>query len=159
MAEKLDKADFAILAALQAEGRLPNVDLAERVALSPSPCLRRVRQLEEMGVIEGYRAVLNRAALGLNLTVFVEIKVGQHSRKNAAALQTALIAIPEVIACHMVSGTFDFMVEIVTPDLKSYEHLLSETLLTLPMVASIRSNFSLRAVKTAAPLPLAVPAS
>jgi Lrp/AsnC family leucine-responsive transcriptional regulator len=150
----LDDADRRILGALQEDGRLANVDLAERIALSPSPCLRRVKRLEEAGVVRGYRALLDREMLGLGLTVFVDIKVGRHSRENAAALQQALAAMPEVVACHMVSGTADFLAEIVVADLGAYQALLTERLLTLPMVAGIRSNFSLRRIKSDGPLPL-----
>ena len=99
----LDRTDLLILAALQGEGRLTNVELAERVALSPSPCLRRIKRLETASVIRGYRAVLDREAVGLDLTVFVEIKVERHTRENARALQDALAALPEVVSCHMVS--------------------------------------------------------
>jgi len=98
--------------------------------------------------------VLDRESVRLGLTVFVDIKVEKHSRDNAAALQEALAAMPEVVACHMVSGTADFIVEIVVPDLKAYERLLTEALLTLPMVGDIRSNFALSRVKSDAPLPL-----
>lgn len=153
----LDPTDLRILAALQRDGRLSNVDLAERINLSPSPCLRRTRQLEENGVIRGYRAELDRGRIGLGLTVFVAIKVGHHSRENARQLTEALAAIPEVIACHMVSGEADFLAEVVVPDLTHYERLLTESLLTLPMVVDVRSNFALRTVKTGAPLPLPPP--
>ena len=153
----VDSTDLRILAALQGEGRLTNVELAERVALSPSPCLRRVKRLEAAGVVRGYRAVLDREAVGLGLTVFVEIKVERHSRENAQALQDALAAMPEVISCHMVSGTADFLAEVVVADLRAYEALLTERLLTLPMVADIRSNVSLRRIKSDAPLPLPRP--
>lgn len=150
----LDSTDRRILAALQGDGRLTNVDLAQRVALSPSPCLRRVKRLEAAGVVQGYRAVLDREAVGLGLTVFVEIKVERHSRENAQTLQDALAAMPEVVSCHMVSGTADFLVEIVVADLRAYEVLLTNRLLTLPMVADIRSNVSLRRIKSDVPLPL-----
>lgn len=153
----LDRTDVAILRALQEEGRLANVDLAERVNLSPSPCLRRTRRLEEDGVIRGYRADLDRAKLGLGLTVFVEIKVGHHTRDNADALARALTAIPEVVSCFMVSGDADFLAEVVVPDLAAYERLLSDTLLTLPMVTDIRSNFALRTLKTGGPLAIPPP--
>ncbi len=150
----LDTIDLKILAALQENGRLTNADLADRVALSASPCLRRVRALEAEGIIRGYRAILDREAVGLSLTVFVEIKVERHSRENAAALHQALAALPEVLSCHMVSGAADFLAEIVVSDLAAYERLLTERLLTLPMVGEIRSNFALRRVKAEAPLPL-----
>ncbi|MBB3021000.1 Lrp/AsnC family leucine-responsive transcriptional regulator [Microvirga lupini] len=150
----LDGIDLRILNALQSDGRLTNQELADQVGLSPSPCLRRVRRLERDGFIRTYRAVLDREAVGLGLTVFVEIKVEKHSRDNAQALQEALLGMPEVVACHMVSGTADFMAEIVVPNLKSYERLLTEKLLTLPMIGDIRSNFALTRVKSDAALPL-----
>lgn len=150
----LDSTDLRILAALQGEGRLTNVELAERVALSPSPCLRRVKRLEAAGVVRGYRAVQDREAVGLGLTVFVEIKVERHSRENAQVLQDALAAMPEIVSCHMVSGTADFVAEVVVADLRAYEALLTEHLLVLPMVADIHSNVSLRRAKSDAPLPL-----
>jgi len=153
----LDRTDLRILAALQGEGRLTNVELAARVALSPSPCLRRVKRLEAAGVVQGYRAVLDRGAVGLGLIVFVEIKVERHSRENAQVLQNALAAMPEVVSCHMVSGTADFLAEVVVADLRAYETLLTERLLVLPMVADIRSNMSLRRVKSEALLPLPDP--
>lgn len=152
MAEVFDAIDRKILKALQADGRLSNVDLAERVGLSPSPCLRRVKRLEEAGAIVAYRAVLDRAAVGGDLTVFVEIRVERHSRDNADELQAALVGMPEVVACHMVSGAADFLAEIVVPDLQAYEALLSERILRLPMIADVRSNFSLRRIKSDGPL-------
>lgn len=150
----LDEFDRRILATLQADGRLSNVELAERVGLSPSPCLRRVRRLEQAGFIRGYRAVLDRDRVGLGITVFVEIKVEKHFIENANAVQDALAAIPEMIAVHMVSGEADWLAEVVVPDLKAYERLLSDRLLPLPMVKDIRSNFAIRTNKTDASLPL-----
>ncbi len=145
----LDAIDLRILNALQADARLTNQELADRIGLSPSPCLRRVRRLERDGFIRTYRAVLDRESVGLGLTVFVDIKVEKHSRENAAALQEALAAMPEVVACHMVSGSADFIAEIVVSNLKAYERLL-----TLPMIGDIRSNFALARVKSDAALPL-----
>ncbi|PWB61028.1 MAG: AsnC family transcriptional regulator [Bradyrhizobiaceae bacterium] len=150
----LDAIDHRILAALQADGRRTNVDVADLAGLSPSPCLRRVKRLEADGVIRAYRAVLDRAAVGLGLTVFVEIKVARHTKENARILHETLAAMPEVVSCHMVSGVADFVAEIVVPDLESYERLLTERLLALPMVADVRSNFALRRIKADAPLPL-----
>ena len=149
-----DRIDQRILATLQADGRLSNVDLAERVGLSPSPCLRRVKQLEDAGMIDGYRAILNRKAVGLGLTVFVELKVGKHSRDNAAMLQEALAAIPEVVSCHMVSGASDFLAEVVVPDLEAYERLMTDKILTLETIEDVRSNFAIRTIKSNGPLPL-----
>jgi Lrp/AsnC family transcriptional regulator, leucine-responsive regulatory protein len=151
---ELDAIDLRILDALQSDGRLTNQELADHVGLSPSPCLRRVRRLEKDGFIRTYRAVLDRNSVGLELTVFADIKLEKHSRENAEALQDALSAMPEVVACHMVSGTADFIAEIVVPDLKTYERFLTERLLTLPMIGDIRSNFSLTRVKSDGALPL-----
>jgi Lrp/AsnC family leucine-responsive transcriptional regulator len=153
---ELDDIDRRILNALQHNARLTNVQLAELVGLSPSPCLRRVKRLEAEGTILSYRTVLDRSALGLEMTIFVELKVDRHSRANADTLQNALAALPEVVACHMVSGAADFLIEIVVGNLAGYERLLSEHLLVLPMVTDIRSNFSLRRIKSDAPLPLSL---
>jgi Lrp/AsnC family leucine-responsive transcriptional regulator len=155
----LDAIDVKILAALQANARLTNVELAEMVGLSPSPCLRRVNRLEREGIITAYRAVVDRGAAGLPLTVFVEIKVGRHSLDNADAVGAALSAIDNVVSVHMVSGAADFLAEIVVADLSQYERLLSERLLTLQTVADIRSNFSLRRIKSDSALPIGEAAS
>jgi Lrp/AsnC family leucine-responsive transcriptional regulator len=137
------------------EGRLSNVALAERVHLSPSPCLRRLKALEHDGVIDGYRAVLDREAVGLGLTAFVELKVEGHSDRLAEAIQEAVAKMPEVVACHIVSGAADFLLEVVVPDLRAYERFLLGTLLKLPSFADVRSNFAIRTVKAPGPLPLA----
>ena len=151
---RFDAIDRKILAALQADGRLTNVELAERVGLSPSPCLRRVRQLEDAGVVRGYHAVLDRKALGLGLTVFVGIKVERHRDLEATAFQEAVGRIAEVVACHLVSGEADFLLQVVVAYLAAYETLLLGTLLKLPGVADIRSNFAIRTVKDGSHLPL-----
>jgi Lrp/AsnC family leucine-responsive transcriptional regulator len=150
----LDSIDRRMLAILQREGRISNAALAERLHLSPSPCLRRLRALEREGVIAGYQAVLDRPRLGLGLTVFVELKVDGHSDQTAAAISKALTAAPEVISAHVVSGAADFRLEVVVADLAAYEHLLFETLLKLPHVSDVRSEFALRTVKAPGPLPL-----
>jgi Lrp/AsnC family leucine-responsive transcriptional regulator len=150
----LDRVDRRLLEILQREGRLSNAALAERVHLSPSPCLRRVKALEEDGVIEGYRAVVGRESVGLGLTVFVEIKVEGHSDRLAEEIEAAVNAMPEVVACHIVSGAADFLLEVVVPDLRAYERLLLGSLLKLPAVVDVRSNFAIRTVKAPAPLPL-----
>ncbi|MDC7785440.1 Lrp/AsnC family transcriptional regulator [Rhodoplanes sp. TEM] len=151
---RLDDIDRRILRVLQAEGRIPNSELAERVGLSATPCLRRVRALEEAGVITGYRADLDRTRIGLGLTVLVGVKVDGHRDENARAIQEALQAMPEVVSCHLVSGETDFLLQVVVPDLAAYERFLLGTLLKLPMVKDIRSNIVIRTVKENAPLPL-----
>ena len=150
----LDRIDRRMLEILQSEGRISNAALAERLHLSPSPCLRRLRALEHDGVIAGYRAVLDRPKLGLGLTVFVELKVDNHSDETARAIAEALVAAPEVVSAHIVSGPSDFRLEVAVADLADYEQLLFGTLLKLPNVSDVRSDFVLRTVKAPGPLPL-----
>lgn len=150
----VDTIDRRILAALQENGRCSNVDVAEAAGLSPSPCLRRVRILEESGIITGYHAALSRAGIGLGLTVFVSIKVERHHDEEAAAFRTAVHALPEVVSCHLVSGEADFLLQVVVPDLAAYQRFLLGVLLKLPGVKDIRSNFAIQTVKDNAPLPL-----
>jgi len=150
----LDALDSRILAALQEDGRLSNVELADRVGLSPSPCLRRVKRLEEEGYIAGYKAKVDRRRLGLGMTVFVGVKFDTHRDVNARAFQEAVQTFPEVVACHMVSGESDFLLEVVVADLAAYDAFLSRTLLKLPMVRDIRSNFAIRTVKSEGALPV-----
>lgn len=150
----LDAFDRRILHELQNDARLTNVELADRIGLSPSPCLRRVRILEEAGIIAGYRATLSRKNAGLGLTVFVGVKVERHHDEEAQAFQDAVRDVPEVLACYLVSGEHDFMLEVVVPDLEGYEQFLMGRLLRLPGVVDVRSNFAIRTVKSPASLPL-----
>jgi Lrp/AsnC family transcriptional regulator, leucine-responsive regulatory protein len=149
-----DKTDRAILTELQQRGRTANVDLAEAVRLSPSACLRRTKTLEESGLISGYRADLDRTRLGLGLTVFISLKVEQHSRAVSREIEDALTAIPAVVACHVVSGEADFLVEAVVPDLGSYEELLLDQVLAIGPVTDARSTFAIRTVLSRGALPL-----
>ncbi|MCA1940627.1 MAG: Lrp/AsnC family transcriptional regulator [Caenispirillum bisanense] len=151
---ELDAIDHRILRALQRDGRLSNVQLAEEVGLSPSPCLRRVRLLEEAGLIRGYHAALDRTGLGLGLTVFVGVKVERHREEEADAFRAAVRALPQVVSAHLVSGESDFLLEVVVPDLPAYERFLTGTLLRLPWVSDIRSNFAIQTVKAQGALPL-----
>lgn len=151
----MDAIDREILRQLQADGRLPNAALAERVHLSPSPCLRRLKRLEDGGTIRGYRAVVDRRQVGLDLTVFVEVKVGAHSEQRAREMEAAVQDVDEIVSAHIVAGLADFLLEVVVPDLAAYEKLMLETLLELPGVIDIKSNFAIRTVKEQAPLPVA----
>jgi Lrp/AsnC family leucine-responsive transcriptional regulator len=150
----LDAIDCRIVAALQADGRLTNLELAARVGLSPSPCLRRVKRLERDGYIETYRAMLQRNGLGLGLTVFVGVKIGGHANVEAEAFQEAVVAMAEVVACHLVSGEADYLLEVVVPDLEHYQRFLVGKLLILPIVREVRSNIAIQSLKAGAPLPL-----
>ncbi|WP_345644125.1 Lrp/AsnC family transcriptional regulator [Streptomyces tremellae] len=149
-----DRVDRAILDHLQRFGRTPNVDLAEAVGLSPSACLRRTKALEEAGLIAGYRAELDHERLGLGLTAFVALKVAGHSRAASRAVEEALTAIPAVVACHVVSGEADFLVEAVLPDLAAYERVLLDRILAIPHVVDAHSTFAIRSVLSRGPLPL-----
>ena len=149
-----DKTDRAILTLLQREGRIPNVELAERVSLSPSSALRRTKALEAAGLIAGYRAELDRQQLGLGLTVFISLRVEQHSRATSRVIEEALTAIPAVVACYVVSGEADFLVEAVVPDLGAYESLLLDNVLAIGAVSDARSTFAIRTVLARGPLPV-----
>jgi Lrp/AsnC family transcriptional regulator, leucine-responsive regulatory protein len=149
-----DRIDRAILDRLQQEGRIPNVELAEAVSLSPSSCLRRTKALEADGVIAGYRAELGRERLGLGLTVFISLRVAQHSRDTSRSIEDALLAIPAVVACHVISGEADFLVEAVVPNLAAYENLLLDQILAIAPVTDARSTFAIRTVLSRGPLPL-----
>ncbi|HJQ55514.1 MAG TPA: Lrp/AsnC family transcriptional regulator [Vineibacter sp.] len=151
----VDAIDCRIITALQQDGRLSNIDLAERVGLSPSPCLRRVKRLEREGYIEAYRAMLRRDRIGLGFTVFIGVKIDGHADERAEVLQDAVVAMPEVIACHMVSGESDYLLEVIVPDLEHYQRFLLGKLLNLPIIKEVRSNIAIQTLKAAAPLPLA----
>lgn len=133
---------------------MANVDLADAVGLSPSACLRRVKALEADGIIAGYHAEVSRARAGLGLTVFLGLRVASHSREASQQAEAALLAIPAVIACYLVSGSDDFLVEAVVPDLGRYEQLLLDQVLAVPGVTEARSTFAIRTALSRGPLPL-----
>jgi Lrp/AsnC family transcriptional regulator, leucine-responsive regulatory protein len=150
----MDATDRLILTQLQADGRVPNAALAERVHLSPSPCLRRLKRLEGDGTIRGYRAILDRRRIGLGLTVFIEVKVTSHSKRRADEFAGAVAGIDAIVGCYIVAGQADFLLEAAVPDLAAYERLLLEEILELPGVTDVRSNIVIRTIKDAGPLPL-----
>jgi Lrp/AsnC family leucine-responsive transcriptional regulator len=150
----LDAIDRRIVSELQADGRLSNVELADKIGLSPSPCLRRVKRLERDGYIEGYRAALRRDRIGLGFSVFLGVKLDGHANARALAFEKAVVEMPEVIACHLVSGEVDYFLEVVVPDLADYQRFLVGKLLNLPIVREVRSNIAIQTLKAAAPLPL-----
>ncbi len=149
-----DAIDRAILEHLQRDGRIANVDLADAVALSPSSCLRRTKALEAAGLISGYHAELDRERAGLGLTVFISLKVAQHSRETSRRIETALTAIPAVVACYVVAGEADFLVEAVVPSLGEYERLLLDRILAIEAVTDARSTFAIRTILRRGPLPV-----
>ncbi len=152
----LDDIDRRIVAALQVEGRLPMVELAERVGLSPTPCQRRVKRLEEEGVIGRYAALVSPQAMGLGLRALVQITLDDHSEKTVAAFEAAIRARPEVVACYAVTGDMDFQIHVFAPDLASFSEFAMKALLRMPGVKGTRSSFIMQAVKCDlawAPLP------
>lgn len=150
----LDAIDGRIVAELQRDGRLSNVELADRIGLSPSPCLRRVKRLERDEYIEGYRAALRRECVGLGFSVFLGVKIDGHTNERALVFEKAVVGMPEVIACHLVSGESDYFLEVVVPDLGAYQRFLVGKLLDLPIVREVRSNIAIQTLKAGAPLPL-----
>jgi len=142
----LDAIDRAILQNLQQDGRLTNADLAERVSLSPSATLRRVRMLEEAGVIEGYAMLVNQKAIGKPTNIFVEVSLNSQSEANLNAFERAVAACPEVMECYLMSGDSDYVLRVVVSDTADYERVHKEYLSRLPNVSRIRSNFALRTV-------------
>lgn len=154
MSDQPDRIDRELLTALQANARLTVAELAERVSLSPSPCWRRVKRLEEAGVIEGYQARLSAAHIGYGVTAFVSVMMGSHTQEVARAFEARIEQIPEVIACHNVSGRYDFLLEVVAADLQAFGEFARNTLQALPGVKELYSSFSLKAVKAERQLPI-----
>jgi Lrp/AsnC family leucine-responsive transcriptional regulator len=150
----LDAMDCRIVAELQADGRLSNVELADKIGLSASPCLRRVKRLEQEGYIEGYRAVLRRDRIGLGFCVFVGVSLKGHANEQAQGFEQAVVEMPEVIACHLVSGESDYFLEVVVQDLAQYQRFLVGKLLNLAIVLEVRSNIAIQTLKAGAALPL-----
>lgn len=150
---ELDAIDRRIIAELQANARLSNVELADKVGLSPSPCLRRVRRLEQDGY-DGYRAALRRGRIGLGFSAFLGVKIDGHANEHALAFEKSVIAMPEVVACHLVSGNVDYLLEVVVPELEDYQRFLVDKLLNLPIVREVQSSIAIQTLKAGAPLPL-----
>jgi Lrp/AsnC family leucine-responsive transcriptional regulator len=145
---ELDDIDRRILKALQGEGRLPMVDLAERVGLSPTPCQRRVKRLEEEGVIDRYAALVSPPALGLALQAMVQVTLEDHSEKTVDAFEAAIRARSEVVACYAMTGDMDFLLHVLAPDLASFSDFAMKALLRMPGVRGTRSSFIMQAVKS-----------
>ena len=150
----LDRTDKALLIALQGNARLTIAELADSVALTTSPCWRRVKILEENGVISGYQAILSPKALGYGVTAFVSVMMESHARDTARAFEQRLLEIPEIVACHNVSGRYDFLLEVVAKDLESFGEFAREVLQTLPAVKEIYSSFSFKSVKPSRVIPV-----
>ncbi len=152
--EALDAIDRRILTQLQDNARLTNVELAEAVGLSPSPCLRRVRELEQSGVIRRYVALLDPATVGLPVSVFVNVTLERQVETALERFEAAILKRPEVMECYLMTGDADYLLRVVTADLSAYERFLVEHLTRVPGVASIKSSFALKQVKYRTALPV-----
>ena len=144
-----------ILTALQKEGRLTNQELSERVGLSSSPCWRRVKELEEQGVIRGYAALLDPEKIGVGECVFTLVNLEMHNKVSLEAFEAAVRDRPEILECYAITGDADFILKIHVPDIRSYNNLLNEVIFKIPGVRQVKSSFTLREIKydTALPLP------
>ncbi|MEM8814552.1 MAG: Lrp/AsnC family transcriptional regulator [Pseudomonadota bacterium] len=150
----LDRYDKSILAALQSDGRMSNVDLAASVNLSESACLRRVRALEEAGMIDGYVALLNQSKAGVSGNVFVFIALHREVESELAAFEAAIRNVPEVMECYLMTGEFDYLLRVVVADMADFERLHRDALTRLPGVARVNSSVAIRTVQKKTGLPL-----
>ncbi|MEO0495477.1 MAG: Lrp/AsnC family transcriptional regulator [Actinomycetota bacterium] len=149
---ELDRIDRRIVALLQRDARMTHAAIADAVHLSPSACLRRVRRLEESGVISGYHAVLDRERIGLGTTVFVEISLDSQHEHHLDEFEAAVEEVPEVVNCHLMAGDFDYLLQVVAADVADYERIHRTQMARLPHVAKVRSSFALRGVVERGPL-------
>jgi len=153
---KLDRIDRRILADLQDDGRMTNVELARRAGISAPPCLRRVRALEEAGFVRGYHAELDPAALGFNVTVFAQVGLNSQAEADLKAFEALIESWPEVRECHMLAGETDFLLKIVEKDWDSYQQFLTKCLTSAPNVAHVKSALAIRSSKTIPGVPIKV---
>ena len=163
---ELDKTDRKILSILQADGRASNQDIADQVSLSPSPCLRRIKRLEEAGVIRQYVALLDPAQIGLGLLAYVNVRLEKHNDSaNAAGAKrtsssphadfaTSVEAWPEVVACYAMTGEMDYLLRVHVEDMEHFSRFMMKTLLIHPSVADVKSSFALQRIKDTTALPL-----
>jgi DNA-binding Lrp family transcriptional regulator len=150
----LDATDRRILGVLQRDARIANVDLAEKVNLSPSPCLRRVRELEATGVIRRYAALLDPLALGLSVSVFIHVTLEKQVERVLDTFETAIRERPEVMECYLMTGESDYLLRVVVPDMPALERFIVDFLTRIPGVGNIKSSFALKQVKYETALPL-----
>lgn len=150
----LDRIDRRILAELQRDARIANVALAERIGLSPSPCLRRVKRLETAGIIRRYSAVIDAPRVGLGLSCFISVTLERNVEQVLEVFEEAIAERPEILECWPVTGEADFLLKIVTADLGAYERLMRDHLLRIPGISSTKTSFLLTPVKNETALPL-----
>lgn len=151
---QLDTLDLRILGELQSDGSLPNVELARRIGLSPSPCLARVKALQQSGVIRQYVALLDAQQLGLELNVFISISLKQQTKAALGAFEAKICARDEVMECYLMSGDADYLIRVALPDMAALERFILEHLSTMKEVEKIRSSFALKQVRYKTALPL-----
>jgi len=153
---QIDRFDREILAILQQDGRISNQDLADRIGLSPSPCLRRVRTLEDSGLITGYRAMLDAKKLGLSLMALIGISMDQHTPERFANLEAAIEEIPEILECLLITGQqSDYQLKVVVRDMDAYQDLLLNKITRIQGVTGVHTSFVLRKVVDRSSLPVA----
>jgi Lrp/AsnC family leucine-responsive transcriptional regulator len=142
---ELDNYDRQILQALQVNGRMTNQELADAISLSPSPCLRRVRQLEESGLIEGYRAQLNARKLGLTLMAFIQISMDRHTPERFNEFESLVVTYSEVLECHLIAGqSADYLIKVIVKDMDDYQQFLLQKLTRIDGVSGVHSSFVLK---------------
>lgn len=151
----MDSYDLSILRYLQQDGRISNLHLAEKIHLSAPQTLRRVRSLEEQRVIRGYVAQVDAAALGLGVMAFVNLSLDREQFRNVREVEGKLKAFPNIVECHTISGDFDYILKVVAADLKSLSQFLTDTLMQVPGVASLRSMICMEEIKPVSGLPIA----
>ncbi|MBM5050850.1 Lrp/AsnC family transcriptional regulator [Vibrio parahaemolyticus] len=149
----MDKIDRQLLHLIQKDATLTTAELADQVGLSASPCARRLKRLEQEGVISGYRAMISRGAVGIAMTVFVEVSLNNHQASSIDQFETAIVDMDEVISCHVVSGAYDYLLEVVSKDLPGYESF-TRKLQRLENVKDIHTHLAIRQVKGNGCLPI-----
>src|ERR1700730_944740 len=151
---EFDRFDARILAALQKDGRLPVVDLAQSIGLSPTPCARRIKALESMGAIEGYAAILNPAGVGLEVLAIVQVKLTEHTDETVARFEKEIQLMDEVTKCFAMTGSYDFILEVYGKDLDALSNVVLKKLIRVPNVRDLQSSVVLATVKRTAQIPL-----
>lgn len=155
MQHSLDRYDRMILETLQKRGRISNQELAEAINLSPSPCLRRVRQMEEQGLIDGYVALLNARELGLNLMAFIQISMDKHTPDRFEAFEKTIAQYPEVLECHLITGqSADYVMKVIVRDMDAYQQFLLQKLTRIEGVSGVQSSFVLKSPIKSTALPV-----
>jgi DNA-binding Lrp family transcriptional regulator len=152
----LDTIDLKLLAELQADGRITNVDLASKVGLTAPPCLRRMRALEQAGIIQSYHAHVDPAAIGYNITVFAMVSLKSQAEDDLRAFEDHVRSLPDVRECHMLNGEIDFILKILAKDLQSFQELLTTQLTSAPNVNSVKTSLTIRIAKDEPGVPILV---